>query len=78
MIQIQGLTALQVKLCDKIWSMETQEEILTWFDTLPHRLKIQAYAMLMMITAELIDGMIDDVGVDDARKELDRIMSIDS
>jgi len=55
MIQLQGLTPLQVELCDKIWGMETQEEILEWFGTLPRSLQIQAYAMLQMITAELLD-----------------------
>jgi hypothetical protein len=55
MIQLQGLTPLQVELCDKIWSMETQDEIMAWFDTLPHRMKIQAHAMIYMIMAELLD-----------------------
>jgi hypothetical protein len=55
MIELQGLTPLQVELCDKIWSMETQEEIMVWFDTLPHRMKIQAHAMIYMIMAELLD-----------------------
>lgn len=55
MIQLQGLTPLQVELCDKIWGMDNQEEILAWFNTLPRSLQIQAYAMLMMITAELLD-----------------------
>ena len=55
MIQLQGLTPLQVELCDKIWGMDSQEEILGWFDTLPGSLQIQAYAMLQMITAELLD-----------------------
>ena len=55
MIQLQGLTPLQVELCDKIWGMDSQEEILAWFNTLPRSLQIQAYAMLMMITAELLD-----------------------
>jgi hypothetical protein len=55
MIQLQGLTPLQVKLCDKIWSMDTQEEIVAWFDTLPYRMKIQAHAMIYMIMAELLD-----------------------
>lgn len=55
MIQLEGLTPLQVELCDKIWGMDSQEEILAWFNTLPRSLQIQAYAMLMMITAELLD-----------------------
>lgn len=55
MIQLQGLTPLQVELCDKIWSMDSQEEIMAWFDTLPYRMKIQAHAMIQMIMAELLD-----------------------
>jgi hypothetical protein len=55
MIQLQGLTPLQVELCDKIWGMDNQEEILEWFNTLPRSLQIQAWAMLQMITAELLD-----------------------
>ena len=55
MIQLQGLTPLQVELCDKIWSMDSQEEIVAWFDTLPRSLQIQAHAMIQMIMAELLD-----------------------
>lgn len=55
MIKLEGLTPLQVEICDKIWGMESQEEILGWFNTLPRSLQIQAYAMLQMITAELLD-----------------------
>jgi len=55
MIQLQGLTPLQVELCDKIWGMDNQEEILEWFNTLPRSLQIQSWAMLQMITAELLD-----------------------
>ncbi len=55
MIQLQGLTPLQVELCDKIWGMDSQEEILAWFNSLPRSLQIPAYAMLQMITAELLD-----------------------
>jgi hypothetical protein len=55
MIQIQGLTPLQIKICDQIWSMETYEEIMEWFATLSYRQKVQAHAMLTMIVAELLD-----------------------
>lgn len=55
MISIPGLTPLQVEICEKIWSMDTQEEILSWFDVLPHRMRVQAYAMLQLIVAEMID-----------------------
>lgn len=54
-IRLEGLTPLQVELCDKIWGMETQEEVIEWFDTLPNSLKITAHAMLHLIIAEMID-----------------------
>lgn len=54
-IRLEGLTPLRVELCDKIWGMETQEEVIEWFDTLPNSLKITAHAMLHLIIAEMID-----------------------
>ena len=54
-IRLEGLTPLQVELCDKIWGMETQEEVIEWFNTLPRSLQITAHAMLNLIIAEMID-----------------------
>ena len=54
-IQIQGLTPLQVEICDKIWGMQSQEEIIEWFNTLPRSLQITAHAMLNLIIAEMLD-----------------------
>lgn len=55
MIRLEGLTPLQVELCDKIWGMESQEEIIEWFNTLPRSLQITAHAMLNLIIAEMLD-----------------------
>lgn len=55
MIQLEGLTPLQVEICDKIWGMDTQEEIIEWFNTLPRSLQITAHAMLNLIIAEMLD-----------------------
>ena len=55
MIQLQGLTPLQVEICDKIWGMQSQEEIIEWFNTLPRSLQITAHAMLNLIIAEMLD-----------------------
>lgn len=55
MPQIENLTPLQVELCDRIWGMDTQEEIMAWFESLPRSLRHEAWAMLQMITWAVID-----------------------
>lgn len=55
MIQIEGLTPLQVELCDIIYETDSQEHLLAWFDTLPRRLRVQAHAMHCLMTAETLD-----------------------
>ena len=55
MISIENLTPLQHEILEKIWSMDTQEEVVAWFDTLPRNLKHTAHAMLMMVVIEMID-----------------------
>lgn len=34
MIRIDGMNAKQVKMLDKLWSLDTQEEVSAWFRTL--------------------------------------------
>ena len=57
-IRLEGLTPLQVEICDRIWGMESQEEVLEWFNALPRSLQVTAHAMLNLIVAELIDQEI--------------------
>lgn len=52
---LEGLTPLQQEILEKIWSMDTQAEVIAWFDTLPRNLKQTAHAMLMMVVIEMID-----------------------
>ena len=54
-MKIEGLTPLQHEICERIWGMDTKEEVIAWFDTLPRNLKQTAHAMLMMIVVEMID-----------------------
>lgn len=49
MIEISGLTPLQVELANRIWTMDTTEQILAFFDTLPRSVKVQAYVVYQMI-----------------------------
>ena len=48
-IEIPGLSARQIDLANRIWSMETTEEVLAFFDTLPQRARIDAYVVYSMI-----------------------------
>ena len=55
MIRIEGLTPLQIEILERIWSMDSQAEVMAWFDTLPRNLRQTAHAMLMMVVIEMID-----------------------
>ena len=55
MIRIEGLTPLQIEILERIWSMDSQAEVIAWFDTLPRNLRHTAHALLMMVVIEMID-----------------------
>ena len=55
MIRIEGLTPLQHEILERIWSMDSQAEVVAWFDTLPRNLRQTAHAMLMLVVIEMID-----------------------
>ncbi len=48
-IEIPGLSPRQIDLANRIWNMDTTEEIMAFFDTLPHRARIDAYVVYSMI-----------------------------
>ena len=48
-IEIPGLSALQIELANRIWEMESMEQVLAFFDTLPRSLKVEAYVVYQMI-----------------------------
>lgn len=72
MIELHGLTPLQRQICDEIWSMDTQEQLMAWFNGLPRRLQTQALTMmhLMAIEAMEADGITDFA---DAQAVIDRV-----
>lgn len=55
MIQIEGLTPLQHEILERIWSMDSKEQVMAWFETLPRNLRQTAHALLMMVVIEMID-----------------------
>lgn len=57
MITIQGLTALQRDLADRIWSMDSQEQIDQFVSGLPQSLKREAWVVMQMIIWAELDGV---------------------
>ena len=54
-MKIEGLTPLQHEILERIWSMDSKEQVMAWFETLPSNLRKTAHAMLMMVVIEMID-----------------------
>ncbi|MDA9302521.1 hypothetical protein N8072_01430 [bacterium] len=70
---IDGLTAEQCKMLDKMWGLDTSEELLSWFKTLSDR-KLQTALVLFELMVqeqnepEVADGklakkMLKQIGV---------------
>lgn len=74
MIELTGLSPLQRELADRMWQMESIDEIVTWVNTMPRSVALQAYIVMQMIIAAEIDRAAeDDVSV--ARDIIERIRS---
>ena len=72
MIQLEGLTPLQVELAQRMWQMDSMDEIVTWVQMMPRSVALQAYIVMQMIIAAEIDRAAeDDLSV--ARDLIERI-----
>ena len=74
MIELTGLSPLQRELADRMWQMESIDDIVTWVNSMPRSVALQAYIVMQMIIAAEIDRVAeDDVSV--AREIIERIRS---
>ena len=55
MITIDGLSKKQVSMLDKLWSLDTTEEIIEWTDTLNAEDQHMADVLMEMIRLEVTD-----------------------
>jgi hypothetical protein len=55
MLSIPNLTPLQRAIANMLWSLDTEQEIVAWFDTLPENIQPIAHAVLTMMVYEQID-----------------------
>ena len=74
MIELAGLSPLQRELADRMWQMDSRDEIVAWVNSMPRSVALQAYVVMQMIIAAEIDRAAeDDVSV--ARDIIERIRS---
>jgi len=74
MIELTGLSLLQRELADRMWQMESIDDIVAWVNSMPRSVALQAYIVMQMIIAAEIDRAAeDDVSV--ARDIIERIRS---
>jgi hypothetical protein len=74
MIELTGLSPLQQELAERMWNMNSMDEIVAWIQTMPRSVALQAYVVMQMIIAAEIDRQAeDDLSV--ARDIIERIRS---
>ena len=59
MITITGLTDVQRDIADRLWAMDTQEDIQAYISTLPRSLKKEAWVVMQMIIAQELDQVME-------------------
>jgi hypothetical protein len=55
MLSIPNLSPLQQAIADTLWSLNTPEEIVEWFNTLPKNIVPIAHGVMSMMVYEQID-----------------------
>jgi hypothetical protein len=60
MIELRGLSPLQQELAERMWNMESMDEIVAWVHTMPRSVALQAYVVMQMIIAAEIDRQAED------------------
>ena len=75
MLSIPNLTPLQQAIADVLWSLDTEEEIVEWFDTLPPKIRPVAHGVLAIMVYEQIDQTpIEDMS--EVLEVIDRIREL--
>jgi hypothetical protein len=75
MLSIPNLTPLQQAIADMLWSLDTTDEIVEWFNTLPANIVPIAHGVMSMMVYEQIDqAPIEDFS--DAQEVIDYIREL--
>lgn len=60
-IQIENLTPEQVEMCDIMWSFETADEYLAWYELLDEQDQRQADVLQHIIIQESMEDMLSEI-----------------
>jgi hypothetical protein len=75
-IQIENLTPEQIEMCDIMWSFESADEYLTWYELLDNADKRQADVLQRLIIQESMEEMLTEIAgqYGDVREYLKKFM----
>lgn len=71
-IQIENLTPEQIEMCDIMWSFESADEYLTWYECLDNSEQRQADVLQRLIILESMEEMLNSYA--DANAVLKKFM----
>lgn len=75
MLSIPNLSPLQRAIADMLWSLDSEQEIVNWINSLPIDIVPVAHTVLTMMVYEQIDQTpIEDFS--DAQEVIDRITNL--
>ena len=74
-IELHGLTQEQVDMLDTMWAMSDWSEVEAWQDTLPHRQRLMAVGLQLMVVQEAAEQiLINDPKIQaQAKAVIDRV-----
>ena len=72
MIQIDGLTHEQVMMLEFMWSLETIDEYLEWYETLDDNEQNMADTLQRMVILAELDNFVEVSDMSEARAVLSR------
>ena len=58
MISIDGFSPLQKEIAERLWYLESMEEVAIYISSIPEELQWQAWAVLQMLLAAHIDQAV--------------------
>jgi hypothetical protein len=73
-IQLENLTPEQVEMCDIMWSFETLQEYLDWYELLDEEDQQQADTLQRLIVMEAVEDLMGIDQYHDVRKYLKKFM----
>lgn len=74
MIELYGLSPIEVELANKMWSFQEEEELFHWMNTLPtKRLRALAQSIYTCILYAAIDEEIEDTELDLANEIINSV-----